>query len=62
VIVVDTSILIDHLRGDPRAHTILSDVFERHERLAASVLTKVEAPQANDPFIAMFKYRIGDPG
>lgn len=42
MIVADTSILIDHLRGDPRAHVILKGAFERHERLAASVLTKVE--------------------
>jgi len=42
VIVADTSILIDHLRGDSRAHTILTHAFQRRERLAASVLTKVE--------------------
>lgn len=42
MIVVDTSILIDHLRRDPRAHALLSRAFERRERLVASVLTKVE--------------------
>jgi len=42
VIVADTSLLIDHLRGDPHAHTILSNALERHQRLDASVLTKVE--------------------
>jgi predicted nucleic acid-binding protein len=42
VIVVDTSILIDHLRGDPRARALLRDAFQQGRRLAASVLTKVE--------------------
>lgn len=42
MIVVDTSILIDHLRGDPRASTILRDAIRRRERLVGSVLTRVE--------------------
>lgn len=41
-LVVDTSILIDHLRGRAEAHRVLRDAVERGEPLAASVLTKVE--------------------
>lgn len=41
-IVVDTSILIDHLRGDQRAHDSLRRAAESGQRLVASVLTKVE--------------------
>ena len=41
-IVVDTSILIDHLRGDVRAREALRDASLAGEHLVASVLTKVE--------------------
>ncbi len=41
-IVVDTSVLIDHLRGDERARAALRQAVDSGERLAASVLTKVE--------------------
>lgn len=42
-LVVDTSILIDHLRGDDRARRLLvAATASRSERLTASVLTKVE--------------------
>lgn len=42
-LVVDTSILIDHLRGDRRAHDLLNRAMgSGHERVTASVLTKVE--------------------
>jgi predicted nucleic acid-binding protein len=41
-VIVDTSILIDHLRGDERAHRLLRGSEERGEVLAGSVLTKVE--------------------
>ncbi len=41
-IVVDTSVLIDHLRGDQNARDALSEAMQAGERLAASVLTKVE--------------------
>lgn len=37
MIVVDTSILSDHLRGDSRGHTILSSVFQRAPRKAAQM-------------------------
>ncbi|WP_322769528.1 type II toxin-antitoxin system VapC family toxin [Frankia sp. Cr1] len=41
-IVVDTSVLIDHLRGDQDARDALREAAAAGERLAASVLTKVE--------------------
>lgn len=41
-IVVDTSVLIDHLRGDATARAALEDAVRAGERLVCSVLTKVE--------------------
>ena len=41
-IVVDTSVLIDHLRGDERAHLALRAAADDGERLVASVVTRVE--------------------
>ena len=41
-VVVDTSVLIDHLRGDERAHRMLRAAADDGERLVASVVTKVE--------------------
>ncbi len=41
-IVVDTSVLIDHLRGDDAAREALRGAALDSERIVASVLTKVE--------------------
>lgn len=41
-VVVDTSVLVDHLRGDARAQVALTGAVERGETLTSSVLTKVE--------------------
>ena len=41
-IIVDTSVLIDHLRGEETAREALRGAAAAGERLAASVLTKVE--------------------
>lgn len=41
-IVLDTSVLIDHLRGDEAARGALRDAAAAGERLVASVLTRVE--------------------
>lgn len=41
-VVVDTSVLIDHLRGHEGARDVLSHAVRQGERLAASVLTKAE--------------------
>ena len=41
-IIVDTSVLIDHLRGNSDARRALADALNDDQRLACSVLTKVE--------------------
>lgn len=41
-IIVDTSVLVDHLRGDERARQALRTAADEGQRLAASVVTKVE--------------------
>jgi predicted nucleic acid-binding protein len=41
-IVVDTAVLIDHLRGDPRARAVLARALKRRQRPAASLLTRAE--------------------
>jgi predicted nucleic acid-binding protein len=41
-VVVDTSILVDHLRGDERARTALRSAVRAGVRLTASAITKVE--------------------
>jgi predicted nucleic acid-binding protein len=41
-IVVDTSVLIDHLRGNAHATALLEEGFSSAGRLAGSVLTKLE--------------------
>jgi predicted nucleic acid-binding protein len=41
-IVVDTSVLVDHLRGDRRAHAALAAAFQAGHGLVGSVLTRVE--------------------
>jgi predicted nucleic acid-binding protein len=41
-IVVDTSVLIDHLRGNEQATALLEEGFSSAGRLTGSVLTKLE--------------------
>jgi predicted nucleic acid-binding protein len=41
-IVVDTSVLIDHLRGNKSAQQVLDRAVQQGERLACSVVTRVE--------------------
>lgn len=41
-IVVDTSVLVDHLRGDPRARNAISEAVEAGAALLVSVMTRVE--------------------
>ena len=41
-VVVDTSILIDHLRGDSRARFVLAQAIESGQRLVGSALTRAE--------------------
>lgn len=42
VVVVDTSVLVDHLRGDSRARDSLLSARAQGNDLAASVLTRIE--------------------
>lgn len=42
MIVLDTSVLIEHLRGRAEAHAALRRAVEDDQLLAASVLTKIE--------------------
>ncbi|MBX3071716.1 MAG: type II toxin-antitoxin system VapC family toxin [Thermomicrobiales bacterium] len=42
MIVLDTTIVIDHLRGHPAAQQAVSNASARDVRLACSVVTKVE--------------------
>ena len=41
-VVVDTSVLIDHLRGLDDARQVLADLVDADEHLAGSVLTRME--------------------
>jgi predicted nucleic acid-binding protein len=41
-ILVDTSVMVDHLRGHPGARSALADARASEKRLIASVLSKVE--------------------
>ncbi len=41
-ILLDTSVLIDHLRGHEGASRAVSDAVKRGERMVSSVVTKVE--------------------
>lgn len=41
-VVVDTSVLIDHLRGNERARVIIRDAIDAGRMVASSVLTKTE--------------------
>lgn len=56
--VIDTSILIDHLRGDPRARAVLSEAVEAGQRLAASVLTRIEVLAGMRPGEETATYRL----
>ena len=41
-ILIDTSVLIDHLRGDEAAQRALANAAQQGERLASSVVSRVE--------------------
>lgn len=42
MILVDSSVLVDYLRGDERARAHLTDARDRDERLLGSMLSKIE--------------------
>jgi hypothetical protein len=41
-VLVDTAILIDHLRGDVRAKRLLADLFDNEDRVWAATPTRTE--------------------
>ena len=41
-VLVDTSIIVDHLRNDPRAVSLLTELFESEERVWAATPTRTE--------------------
>lgn len=61
---MDTSVVIDHLRGVSAATEAIFDVFARDERIAASVLTRFEVlagmrtgeEAATQGFLAQFEW------
>ena len=58
-VVIDTTVLIDHLRGDQRAQEAIRLAAGRGERLAASVLTRLELlagmrPGEEDSILRLF--------
>lgn len=41
-VLVDTSVIVDHLRNDPRAVAVLADLFAREDRVCAATPTRTE--------------------
>ena len=41
-VLVDTPVIVDHLRNDPRAVTLMNDLFAREERVWAATPTRTE--------------------
>ncbi len=41
-VLVDTSIIVDHLRNDPRAVALMADLFAREDRVWAATPTRTE--------------------
>lgn len=60
-VLVDTSVLIDHLRGDDRARELVKDARRSGARVAASVLTKVEVLAGARPHETEATRRLLDP-
>ncbi len=58
--VVDTSVLIDHLRGDDRARQLVKKATRAGARVVASVLTKVEILAGVRPHEAQATRRLLD--
>ncbi len=58
--VVDTSVLIDHLRGDDRARQLVKKAARSGARVVASVITKVEILAGVRPHEAQATRRLLD--
>lgn len=41
-VLVDTPVIVDHLRNDPRAVTLMDDLFAREDRVWAATPTRTE--------------------
>lgn len=41
-VLVDTAVIVDHLRNDPRAVHLVTELFEREDRLWAATPTRTE--------------------
>jgi len=59
-VLVDTPILVDHLRGDERAVTLLTSLYEGEDRVWAATLTRTEVlaglrPREREPMGRLFE-------
>lgn len=58
-VLVDTSVIVDHLRNDPRAVALMSDLFTREDRVWAATPTRTEIiaglrPHEREPMDRLF--------
>lgn len=58
-VLLDTSVIVDHLRDDPRAVALLADLLEREERVWAATPTRTEIlagvrPKERAPMVELF--------
>jgi acyl-coenzyme A synthetase/AMP-(fatty) acid ligase len=58
-ILLDTSVLIDHLRGDDRARDAMRDALTQGHQLAASVVVVATDP-ADPPSLAALRAHVKD--
>jgi predicted nucleic acid-binding protein len=59
-VLLDTSVIVGHLRDDSRATRLLTDLFEREERLWAATPTRIEVlagirPAEQAPMTELFE-------
>jgi len=58
-VLVDTPVIIDHLRNDARAVSLLTDLFREHDRVWAATPTRTEIlagirSRKRSPILALF--------
>lgn len=59
-VLIDTPIIVDHLRGDERAVRLLTDLFEQEERVWSATPTRTEIlagirPRERNPMADLFE-------
>ena len=59
-VLVDTPVIVNHLRGDPRALEVLKELFDAEERVWAATPTRTEVlagirPDERDPMAQLFE-------